>query len=138
MENEQPKPLFEVLSEKEIVSELLTKSFAARNLSELKVIVNQKPTPVLALKTRDRVFQKIWYTRKDWVCWSEGKRHLFCWPCLLFQPKASQTWAQTGYSNMQNFLPDCKVHEKAKSHMEAYKMWKTFDASERVEVLMKK
>ena len=59
MEYEERKASFEVLSEKDIVSELLTKSFAARNLSEQKVIVNQKPTPVLALKTRDRVFQKI-------------------------------------------------------------------------------
>eukprot|EP00795_Rhopilema_esculentum_P008629 gene8629-14641_t len=37
---------------------------------------------------------------------------------------------------MQGFLSDCKKHEKAKSHLEAYKTWKTFDVSERVDVLL--
>ena len=36
---------------------------------------------------------------------------------------------------MQGFLSDCQKHEKAKSHMEAYKMWRTFDLTDRVEVL---
>ena len=63
-------------------------------------------------------------------------KRLFCWPCLLFRPpRASQTWAETGYSNMQGFLSDCPKHERARSHMQAYKMWKTFDISERVDVL---
>ena len=35
---------FEVLPEGDIVSQLLRKSFAARHVSEQKVIVNQKPT----------------------------------------------------------------------------------------------
>ena len=32
------------------------------------------------------------------------------------------------------FLSDCQKHEKAKSHMEAYKMWKTFDVEERIDI----
>ena len=52
---------------------------------------------------------------------------LFCWPCLLFRPGASQTWTETGYTNMHGFLSDCKKHEKASAHLGAYKMWKTFD-----------
>ncbi|XP_046857268.1 uncharacterized protein LOC124450676 isoform X2 [Xenia sp. Carnegie-2017] len=31
-----------------------------------------------------------------------------------------------GFKNMKNFLSDCKKHEKAKSHMGAYKTWKTY------------
>ena len=59
---------------------------------------------------------------------------LFCWPCLLFKPGASQTWTETGYTNMQGFLSDCKKYEKASAHLGAYKMWKTFDVTERVDV----
>ena len=36
---------------------------------------------------------------------------------------------------MQGFLSDCQKHERARSHLQAYKMWKTFDVSERVDVL---
>ena len=61
---------------------------------------------------------------------------LFCWPCLLFRPGASQTWTETGYTNMHGFLPDCKKHEKASAHLGAHKMWKTFDVTERVDVLI--
>ena len=35
---------------------------------------------------------------------------------------------------MQGFLSDCQKHEKAKSRMEAYKMWRTFDIVERVNI----
>ena len=60
---------------------------------------------------------------------------LFCWPCILFRPGLSQTWTETGNTNMQGFLSDCRKHEKANAHMEAYKMWRTFDVTERVDVL---
>ena len=38
---------------------------------------------------------------------------------------------------MHSFLSDCQKHEKAKSHMESYKTWKTFNVSshESVDVL---
>ena len=51
---------------------------------------------------------------------------LFCWPCL-FRPGASQTWTETGYTNMHGFLSDCKKREKASAHLGAHKMWKTFE-----------
>ena len=49
----------------------------------------------------------------------------------------STTWTHTGYVNMHSFLGDSQKHEKAKSYMKAYKMWKTFgrDAHESVDVL---
>ena len=49
---------------------------------------------------------------------------------LLFRPGASQTWTETGYTNMHGFLSDCKKHEKASAHLGAHKMWKTFDVTE--------
>ena len=122
--------------DRDIVSELIKNSFAARNVSEQKVIAQQpRPVPNLTLKTRDRVFQDAWYVKKDWLCGSAGMNCLFCWPCLLFRRGNSPTWTETGYTNMHSLLSDSKKHEKAKSHFEAFKMWKTFDVSERVDIL---
>ena len=42
----------------------MRKSFAARNVSEQKLIANRRPTLKLVLKTKDRSFQESWYTKK--------------------------------------------------------------------------
>ena len=55
---------------------------------------------------------------------------MFCCPCLLFCPGTSETWTKTGYQTMPGFLSDCKKHENAKSHMNAFKTWKVFNARE--------
>eukprot|EP00795_Rhopilema_esculentum_P010122 gene10122-18785_t len=47
----------------------------------------------------------------------------------------SQTWTEIGYSNMHSFLSDCKKHVKAKTHLEAYKTWKTFNVTERIDAV---
>ena len=54
---------------------------------------------------------------------------------MVLKPGASQSWTERGCTNLRNVLPDGKKHEKLKSHLEAYKMWKTFDVSERVDVM---
>ena len=36
---------------------------------------------------------------------------------------------------MHSFLSDCKKHEKATCHLNTFKQWKTFDVSERVDVV---
>ena len=69
--------------------------------------------PQLQLKTEVRMFQGEWYAKKDWLCGSEEENSLFCWPCLLFRPGVSQSWTETGYSNMRNILSDGKKHEKS-------------------------
>ena len=124
------------IADRDLVSQLLRKSFSSRTVAEHKLIVQQhRPMPKLELNTRGRAFQEDWYQLNDWLCGSEGMKGLFCWPCLLFRPGASQTWTETGYTNMHGFLSDCKKHEKTRAHLEAYKMWKTFDVTERVDVL---
>ena len=116
-----------VSTEVDIVSNLLKKSFSARQPSEQNIIINQRPMPNLRATTGDRSFQESWYTKKDWLnCGSAEKKALFCWPCLLFCPGTSSSWTKTGFKNMKGFLSDCKKHEKAKSHMSAYKTWKTY------------
>ena len=89
-----------------------------------------------SLKNKGRGFQAMWYTKKKWLCASESWKKLFCWPCLLFCPGSSTTWTKNGYNNMQGFLCDCKKHEKAKSHMDAFKTWQTFTQTERVDVML--
>ena len=122
----------------DIICGLLQRPFSSRNTREQKEIGRMdRPMPnVLIIKTRARIFQQSWFTRKDWLCASIVMKSLFCWPCLLFCPGKSSTWTHTGYVNMHHFSCDCQKHEKAKSHMEAYKMWKTFDKDESVDVLL--
>ena len=127
-----------VISE-DVISDLLRRPFSIRNPTEQKAIVRmQQPRPKLQLMTRGRKFQQSWYTKKDWLCASETRKSLFCWPCLLFNSKSGRsTWTHAGYVNMHGFLSDCQKHERSKSHMESYKMWKTFDndRQESVDVL---
>ena len=97
----------------------------------------QQPRPKLQLMTRGRKFQQSWYT-KDWLCASETMKPLFCWLCLLCNSKSGRsTWTRAGYVNMHGFLSDCQKHERSKSHMESFKMRKTFenDRQESVDVL---
>ena len=104
-----------IATEGDIVSSFLTRSVGSKNTNE-KIIIIHKSRPIqeLEIKAKGRVFQNDWYIRKDSLCGSEGKKYLFCWPCLLFCPGFSHLWTGTGYCNMQ--LCDCKKHEKANSH----------------------
>ena len=123
-------------SDRDIVFELLGRSFSSRSQSEQKDIARMsRLMPKLSIKTRDRTFQESWYSRRDWLCGSAKKNRLFCWPCLLFRSSKSSTWAFSGYANMHSFTSDCQKHEGSKSHMEAYKQWKVFDSREGVDVL---
>ena len=36
---------------------------------------------------------------------------------------------------MRSFLSDCRKHERSNCHLEAYKKWKTFDATGRVDII---
>ena len=74
-------------SDRDIVFELLGRSFGSQSQSEQKDIARMsRPMPKLLIKMRDRSFQESWYPRRDWLC---GSVHLFCWPCLLFRSSKS-------------------------------------------------
>ena len=92
--------------------------------------------PNLRATTGDRSFHESWYTKKDWLCGSAEKKAMFCWSCLLFCPGTSSSFTKTGFKNMKGFLSDCKKHEKAKLHMSAYKIWKTYGSGPRVDSLI--
>ena len=95
----------------DIVSQLILRSFAARSVAERKAIVErERPQPILSIKTKDRVFREEWYGRKDWLCGSEDINRFFCWPCLLFRPNVSLSWAKKGYGDLVHLLADSKKH----------------------------
>ena len=120
----------------DIICELIEKSFSARTVGEQKEIFKHKKLqPKLGARTANRQFQDGWYAEKEWFCGSTNLQRLFCWPCLLFAPGKSQTWTRTGYADMRCFLSDCRKHEPSNCHLEAYKKWKTFDVTERVDIL---
>jgi len=56
----------------------------------------------------------------------------FAGRAFYFAPGKSQTWTRQGYADMRCFLSDCRKHGRSNCHFEAYKKWKTFDATERV------
>ena len=122
--------------EADIVSALLIKPFSVRSITEQNVIVKERPTPNLTIKNKGRSFQKEWYCKKDWLCGSSALEKLFCWPCLLFSPGTSPTWTRNGYNDMRSLMSDGKKHEKGKSHLSAFKTWKTYGANVRVDSLL--
>ena len=113
--------------EKDIVLDLKEKSFGLRNIAEkLEIIKSGRPTPLLKTKVGTRSFQTRWYEQIDWLCASAIQEKLYCWPCLLFQPKSGQSWTDGGYSNYKHILSDGKLHSKSMSHLNNYKCLKTF------------
>ena len=61
--------LFSSLTEGDIVSSLLTRSFGLSTANEKYIIIQEgRPMPELEIKTNDRVFQNDLYVRKDWLC----------------------------------------------------------------------
>ena len=121
--------------EADIVSALLIKPFSVRSIAEQNIIVKERPTPNLTINNKGRSFQKEWYG-KDWLCGSSALEKLFCWPCLLFSPGTSSRWTKNGYNDMQSLMSDGKKHEKGKSHLSAFKTWKTYGANVRVDSLL--
>ena len=120
----------------DIICELIEKPFSVRTVGEQKEILqHKKPQPKLGPRTADHQFQGDWYAKKEWLCGSTNLQRLFCWPCLLFAPGKSQTWTRQGCADMLSFLSDCRKHERSNCHLEAYKKWKTFDATERVDMI---
>ena len=80
--------------DRDVILDLLQRPFSSRSQSEQKampIAFMARPMPKLLLKTGKRNFQESWYSRKDWLCASEVRKSLFCWPCLLFNSK-STTW----------------------------------------------
>ena len=73
-----------------------------------------------------RSFQSKWYEQIDWLCGSVTEEKLYCWPCLLFQPKLNQSWTDKGYNNFRNILVDSKCHSKSFNHFNNYKCLKSF------------
>ena len=118
----------QALTEADMINSLLKKSFSVGAMVEQNIIFDkQTPIPNLHIRTKGRQFQMAWYKKKDWLSGSTQLKRLFCWPCLLFCPGMSPTWSKNGHSNMHGILCDCKKHEKVKSHMSAFKTWKTYE-----------
>lgn len=114
--------------EKDRVLEIKNKPFGQRSNIEKREIVKQgRPTPRLKTKVGSRIFQARWYDQIDWLCASSSTEKLYCWPCLLMQPKPNHSWTDGGYNNFKNILSDFKSHSKSLSHLSNYKCWKTYE-----------
>ena len=114
----------QAVAQQDVISELLGKSFAERTVCERKdILQHKKPLPWQSHISRRMVCQKGMA--------SSNLRRLFCWPRLLFCPGKPVTWRRKRYTDMHDFLSDCKTHESSSCHLEAFKKWKIFDETER-------
>ncbi len=111
----------------DLIERLKSLSFSGLNIENKKIIIeNGRPTPIIDQVSGSRQFQTSWYSTFDWLCGSVSFNRLFCFPCILFAPKAKQSWTDTGYSNMRNIIPDAQTHAKSQTHLNCYKSWKLF------------
>ncbi|XP_050064957.1 zinc finger MYM-type protein 1-like [Aphis gossypii] len=83
-----------------------------------------KPIPQLCCQSRDkkggkmysRAFNPKWYDMHTWLCGSQYKQALYCWPCLLLSMTKS-VWTTTGYADLKNLSRSVKLHESAREHI---------------------
>ena len=72
----------------DLIQDLRSRPFSSRSFQEKKIIIDtNRPMPELTEKHKNRNFQKKWYNDIDWLCGSKTNEKVYCWPCLLFQPK---------------------------------------------------
>ena len=58
--------LVESVASRDVVVELLARSFTSRSIGEQKLIARMpRPTPKLAIKAKSRNFQESWYSKRD-------------------------------------------------------------------------
>ena len=117
----------------DIVSALLIKPLSVRSITEQNVIVKERPTPNLTIKNkgdhfRSGIVRKIGsVVALPWKSCSVGR--------VLFSPGTSPTCTRNGCNDMRSLMSDGKKYEKGKSHLSAFKTWKTYGANVRVDSL---
>ena len=117
-----------------IVSDLLVKLFSFPSITEQNVIVKERPTTNLTIKNKGDHLRRSGFVRRiSSVVALPWKR---CWPCLLFSPGTALTWTRNVYNDMRSSMSDGKKHEKGKSHLPAFKTWKTYGANVWVDSLL--
>lgn len=108
----------------DIIVSLLNVPFSKRNESEKDEIMKSgRPMPELTLlkryKNHDRSLQPLWYQQHKWLCASENKAMLFCWPCLLMSTKKGR-WITEGFNDIKNLSRAIARHVSSKDHLNAY------------------
>lgn len=109
----------------DIIVSLLNNPFSKRDDGEKdEIIKSGRPKPVLNLlkiyKDHGRSFQPVWYQQHKWLCGSENKTKLFCWPCLLMSTKRRSPWVADGFDDLKNFSRTAARHIYSKDHLNAY------------------
>ncbi|XP_064180996.1 zinc finger MYM-type protein 1-like isoform X1 [Anguilla rostrata] len=70
-------------------------------------------------RTYTRGFSRNWYNRKAWLAGCSHVNAVFCFPCLLFKTKGTDTtWTVTGVRDMKHLSEKIKKHECTRAHME--------------------
>ena len=122
--------------ELDLVEDLLVKPFVRRSVEEKLLITkmqvprpkleNLKSTFVRGGKTITRKFNVNAYDA-TWLCGSQTRGKLFCWPCLLFQnPSDKCVWIKDGYGDLNHLSSAMKGHAATKEHINNAMAHRTF------------
>ena len=78
----------------------------------------KRPTPIFTFAgdRQSRLHEQ--YANHDWLCGSDEKRGLFCFPCLVFKDEHSR-WTSTGITDIGNLTNLKNSHVKTQSHKSA-------------------
>ena len=121
-----------VLSDEDVVADLLSVPFSRRQFNEKMDIVKKgRPTPERLEITKvtkagyERHFQASNWERYPWLTGSVRHKKLYCWACLLFGTDKG-AWNWKGYDNLDSFTKSALKHEGSASHLKSTITLKTF------------
>ena len=124
-----------VLSDEDVVADLLSVPFSRRQFNEKMDIVKKgRPTPERLEITKvtkagyERHFQASNWERYPWLTGSVRHKKLYCWACLLFGTDKG-AWNWKGYDNLDSFTKSALKHEGSASHLKSTITLKTFGDS---------
>ncbi|XP_065091971.1 uncharacterized protein LOC135712833 [Ochlerotatus camptorhynchus] len=120
---------------------VLNRPFATRSEEEKSLLISMEiPRPSMpALKssrkmnagksTVTRKFSRTSYESAWWLCGSQKRNKLFCWPCLLFsQPTdpLNAVWSKKGFNDLNHISSSIKVHSTSQRHIDNINAYKHY------------
>lgn len=122
------------------VDMVLNKPFATRSDEEKRLLVSVDiPRPDLPdLKTtytnknklHNRQFARSKYDATWWLCGSQKRNKVYCWPCLLFHQRGDTgVWHTKGLNDLNHLSASIKSHSQSSKHVDNVNAFVNFGKS---------
>lgn len=120
---------------------VLNRPFASRTEEEKRLLISMEiPRPSMPeLKSSHkknggksivtRNFYRTSYESGWWLCGSQKRNKLFCWPCLLFsQPTdlSNTVWSKRGFNDLNHLSASVKSHAASQRHIDNANTYKHY------------